>query len=421
LAVPRQKSDHVDSASALAQRLKSARERAGLSQRQLAAGICTPAYVSRLEKGERIPSLQLLRRLGERIGVDADELASGSPAELDVLLDAELALRLGELDEAEQRFTEALKIGPHKRAPALIGLGQVAFARGDHREAIVRLEEASSLRGGLEAAALDSLGRAYAMVGALDAAAAHFERGLSEARSRDDRIEALRFTVLLGNALVDAGDFERARALLDEALESAEATRDPLLRARVWWSQSGLFVAQNDAAAAAKYARLALETLELSEHTAYAARAFQLMAHIEIDTGRAEHALELIDRGLPLIEQTGNKYDIAMFRLEKARGLAALGRREEAAGIALDASGRLSDASPTDAGRAYGLVAEILAGLGERARAVELFELALETLPAADRYRAETAEKLADILEAEGRTEDALSVLRDAVRSHRRA
>ncbi len=77
--MPRQKTDHVDSAAALALRLREARERAGLSQRSLARDICTPAYVSRLEKGERIPSLQLLRRLADRLGADADELASGVP------------------------------------------------------------------------------------------------------------------------------------------------------------------------------------------------------------------------------------------------------------------------------------------------------------------------------------------------------
>src|SRR5215831_21185607 len=93
--MPRQKSDHVDSAVGLARRLREARERAGLSQRALALGICTPAYVSRLEKGERIPSLQLLRRLAQRLGADAEELASGvRGGRIDPLLDAELAMRL---------------------------------------------------------------------------------------------------------------------------------------------------------------------------------------------------------------------------------------------------------------------------------------------------------------------------------------
>ncbi|MFL6018294.1 MAG: helix-turn-helix domain-containing protein, partial [Gaiellaceae bacterium] len=107
--MPRQKSDHVDSAAGLAGRLREARERAGLSQRALARGICTAAYVSRLEKGERIPSLQLLRRLASRLGADADELASGLRGSAhDPLLDAEVALGLGDTLEAERLFTAAL-------------------------------------------------------------------------------------------------------------------------------------------------------------------------------------------------------------------------------------------------------------------------------------------------------------------------
>src|SRR5215208_4471094 len=109
-----------------------------MSQRALARGVCTPAYVSRLEKGERIPSLQLLRRLAERLGVAADELASGGRSRrTDPLLDADLALRLGEPHEAERAYREALHAGdPALRPRALRGLGQLAFERGDHRGAI---------------------------------------------------------------------------------------------------------------------------------------------------------------------------------------------------------------------------------------------------------------------------------------------
>src|SRR5439155_21902539 len=145
--MPRQKSDHVDSAAGLALRLRTARERAGLSQRALARDICTPAYISRLEKGERIPSLQLLRRLASRLGADADELASGLPkAPEDPLLDAELALRLGEADEAEQLFTKALDADDRSlRARALAGLGEIAYTRGEHRAAIDLLDEAATI------------------------------------------------------------------------------------------------------------------------------------------------------------------------------------------------------------------------------------------------------------------------------------
>ena len=77
--MPRQKSQHVDNPKAVGDRLKAAREAAGLSQRQLAFSGCSPAYISRIEAGDRIPSLQLLRELGKRLGVTEDWLATGAP------------------------------------------------------------------------------------------------------------------------------------------------------------------------------------------------------------------------------------------------------------------------------------------------------------------------------------------------------
>src|ERR671939_1924403 len=104
--MPRQKSTHVDDPKAVGLRLKEARERAGLSQRQLAFPGCSPAYISRIEAGERIPSLQLLRELGRRLGVTEDYLATGGEARdgQQGLVFAEGALRLGDVDTAEKMF-----------------------------------------------------------------------------------------------------------------------------------------------------------------------------------------------------------------------------------------------------------------------------------------------------------------------------
>src|SRR3972149_11045850 len=109
--MPRQKSTHVDSPEAVGCRLKEARERSGLSQRALSFPGCSPAYISRIEAGERIPSLQLLRELGRRLGVTEDYLATGADqrgGRAALLVDAEIALALGDLDEARGLFEQAL-------------------------------------------------------------------------------------------------------------------------------------------------------------------------------------------------------------------------------------------------------------------------------------------------------------------------
>jgi tetratricopeptide (TPR) repeat protein len=420
--VPRQKSHHVDSAAALAARLREARDRAGLSQRALARGICTPAYISRLEKGERIPSLQLLQQLAERLDADAQELATGVTHDAtDPLLDAELAVRLGEASEAaeaERLLAQTLEESDlRSQVRARVVLGQIAFERGQHRRVIELLEGLAPqmLDAKQSAAVADTLGRAYAMVGELESAIAVFERAHEVARSRNDALETIRFSVLLANALIDGGSYGKASEVLGHALAMTADSADPIIRARLWWSQSRLHANQNDSETAARYARRALETLELTENTTYTARAHQLLAQIELDRGNTDEAVRLLDAGYPLIVQSGNRYHIGLFRLEQARAFAQQGQKEEAAALAMDASASFADASPGDAGRAYALVAKVFADLGDRARALELYELADETMPLDSRYHHEITASRAELLEQEGRKDEALQLLKRAM------
>ena len=66
---PRQKLSYYDDPVAVGSRIKQARLAAGMSQKQLAFAGCTAAYVSRIEQGDRVPSLQILREFARRLGV----------------------------------------------------------------------------------------------------------------------------------------------------------------------------------------------------------------------------------------------------------------------------------------------------------------------------------------------------------------
>jgi tetratricopeptide (TPR) repeat protein len=424
--MPRQKSTHVDHPKAVGTRLKAAREQAGLSQRQLAFSGCSPAYISRIEAGDRIPSLQLLRELGRRLGVSEDYLATGSEigdGRRDGLVEAELALRLDELDHAERLYTEALDraANDRERAPALAGLGQLAFRRGeprlavDHIEAALRAYRADAAD---HPALAETLGRTYAMLGEPQASIGVFERCVEVAERRGDPVQIVRFAVLLGYALMDAGNFRRAEEFLGRALEVGRDLRDPIVRVHLYWSQSKLHGEQNDIETATRYARKALEVLELTEDSYRTARAHQLLAHLELDRGRAEEALALLEEGWPLLATSGSPIDRAQFRIEEARALARLGREEEAASLAMEISGLLADADPNDAGRIYGLLGEIFAELGERERAQELYELAIDFLERVhpNRYLIDVYAKLADLLEGDGHEQEAYAYMKKAVR-----
>jgi len=71
----RERIPHVDDAVEVGRRLREARLAAGLSQRELAFPGCSAAYISRIEQGERTPSLQVLRELAERCDTTEAHLA----------------------------------------------------------------------------------------------------------------------------------------------------------------------------------------------------------------------------------------------------------------------------------------------------------------------------------------------------------
>jgi tetratricopeptide (TPR) repeat protein len=395
-----------------------------MSQRQLAFEGCTAAYISRIEAGARVPSLQILREFARRLGVSVEYLATGKDeASLpDDLLEADLAARLGDTDQAEALYLAELDQqpppAPGRRARALAGLGELALRYGQHREAVERLEEAlelDALPSDQAAAVADRLGRAYSILGQREAAIGLYERFLEQAKGNEVELDVLRFSTLLANALLDTGNTRRAEELLGDGLAIADRATDPLDRARLRWSQSRLHTLRNEPDIAARYARMAIEILEASEHTVFAAVAFQLLAHIENDRGNGEEALALIERGYPTVLASGNRYHEAMFRLERARALALLGEDDEARSVAMGAIAPLQEVSPGDAGRGYMLIASLFRSLGDNARAIELYELAAESLQGADRYLVEVYTAQGELLEAEGRQREALGLFKKAL------
>jgi tetratricopeptide (TPR) repeat protein len=255
------------------------------------------------------------------------------------------------------------------------------------------------------------------MVGELESAIGVFERCLLEAERTADELERIRFELLLGDALIDSGNFGRAEEVLGRALALGKDSLNPTVRVNLYWTQSRLHAERNDAETASRYARRALELLRMTEDTYRTARAHQLLAHIELDRGHPDEALELLHDGWPLLERSGNALERAQYRIEEARAQAKLGRKEDAAALAMQISGIIADAHPEDAARSYTLLAEVYEELGDRARAVELFELAAEILRPnnPNRYLVDVYARMAELYEAEGRTEEAYEYMKKAV------
>jgi tetratricopeptide (TPR) repeat protein len=80
-------------------------------------------------------------------------------------------------------------------------------------------------------------------------------------------------------------------------------------------------------------------------------------------------------------------------------------------------SGIIADAHPEDAARSYATLAEVYEEMGDRARALELYELAADLLRAdnPNRYLAGIYARMAELLEAEGRADAAYDYMKKAV------
>jgi transcriptional regulator with XRE-family HTH domain len=147
---------HVDDPAAVGRRLKEARLAAGLSQRQLSFPGCSAAYISRLEAGDRVPSLQLLRKIAEKLGADEQYLATGEarveqdPPEV-VAEEVERRLAGGEPSVSRGRPAEGLG-DPRTRARVLwehscelVRAGDLRGAARYARDALALLDYADDL------------------------------------------------------------------------------------------------------------------------------------------------------------------------------------------------------------------------------------------------------------------------------------
>lgn len=113
--------------------------------------------------------------------------------------------------------------------------------------------------------------------------------------------------------------------MLAAALVRGRDVAYPLTRARLYWSESRLREEQGQSDVAARYAQRTLEILRTSEDNYAIALVLQSLAHIYLDLDRAEEALALLREGEGLINAAGTPLEVAQYRIEEARALAARG------------------------------------------------------------------------------------------------
>jgi transcriptional regulator with XRE-family HTH domain len=216
--------EDLDLAQQVGARLKAARTRAGLTQRELAEPRYTKAYVSALENGLIKPSMAALRFLARKLGTVPSAFLADEDTHWQ-RLDAELRLAAGDWQAAADRFQAILDTNPSGvgRGLSLLGLAEASYRLGHSRETIASASEAVELltKAGRSADAMRATYWLAAGHHAIDdsARARMLFEELLAATSVETSDPDLRVRILIALATVEAaaGESSTAIALLEEA------------------------------------------------------------------------------------------------------------------------------------------------------------------------------------------------------------
>jgi transcriptional regulator with XRE-family HTH domain len=330
-------------------RLKRLRTERGLSQKEIAAPGVGSAYISRIEEGERNPSLRALRLLADKLGVTLEHLETGREIPLELereyqLTSAELELRLGGDAEAEQTLRELAAAEPRgpSSARARAALGVHAAERGEHHEAIGQLEVAmaAGIRPRERPDVYEALASCYLATGASTKGIALLERCL--AATAADPILQTRYRAQLGLALHASGDSQRARAMVEQAVALADEFAAPRLRVYHYRAVAQAAWANRTPAPALTHARRALVLLEALDDARQLAHSHRICGELCGLEHEWEQALRHLNRAERLLEQTGDTEQLGTVRAEQAKALAGLGLSDHALARASEAADLLA-------------------------------------------------------------------------------
>jgi transcriptional regulator with XRE-family HTH domain len=257
-------------------RLRRMRAGLGLSQRDLASGAVNQSYISLLESGARVPTLDVVAHLAKVLNVSLRELAGDIDPVLDdvpaatgaepvrarpapeppgpELLVPELlvtsAIDQGDLDQAGRLLTEiyaaAVEAGePHRILTRGLDLERILEMRGDRtaRHALLsELMPVAEAAGVAEARVRIrvSLSAAARDVGRLDEAFGHLELAEREigATAFRDGAEHVKLLAVHISVLADSGGGAEVVRLVNTMLEMAGALGSPAISGRAFWAGS---------------------------------------------------------------------------------------------------------------------------------------------------------------------------------------
>lgn len=415
----------------LGARIRRARRALCLKQSDVASGLISTAYLSRIESGQRRPDLSVLRGIAERLRTTPHELLLGlSPKEwssLRVELDwALLALRTGDTASALSRTDLLLRQLPPESAlyrRAIFTRALALEAEGRYDDAAAGLE--GLLEGTVDGVAaidvLTALSRVYRRSGELG-------RAMEVGARADQRIgslglrgtaEAVKLTLTVAAAHSESGDVGYASRLCRKALKHADALRSPDEKASSYWHASVIESRRGSHAEAAALAQKALHILDEADSTRNTARLRTRLGalYLRVDPPRVDEALAHLQQAeTELVASGAAPAELAENRLARARAHFLRGHGARAAAEARRCLGDVSESSPLATAETYLLLGQIALGGDDVPGAQAMLREAILALGSAgpDRRAAQLWFDLGGLLISVGCPEEALQAFQRA-------
>lgn len=416
----------TESIGARVRRLRLAR---GLSQRQLASHGVSAAYISRIESGQRTPSLRAIRVLARRLGVTPEYLENGvdiAPVEaLELRLsDAELRLRLGDHSVEARHALEAVLKEAERAGDAeiviraQIALGLSSLAAGNQREAARYLAVAVAsplVSPRTQTNVYVSLSKALRFLARAEEAVKMLEDALDDPGCQAPEAAGvrLRLATYLSYALTDLGEFERARSVLEEI--DAGAALDPHAQVTMHWSLARLAYMEGQPRAALREIRRAIILLDHTEDSLELARAHLFAAEVHLWAYNLAEAKRHLNLAARLESLAADARDLGALHSGQALAYAREGEFERARPLMRRAHEELADAA-AEQGLVW-LAQALTEAAGEDFdTATRSFERAIDALVASSMYReaAAVCREWSHLMAAAGRSDDAEGAARRA-------
>lgn len=258
-------------------KLREFREKAGLTQYELAEGIAASSFISLLEAGKRKPKPELIAKLASRLGVPVEELSVDQSAqEREFNLNtAKVALSSGDLEIAENYADQVLRFGPEggvydaASLAASVVLLQVKARRWMFDGVVDELEQlfkdypnaGPELRARIE----NEIVRVCLRSGNFAFGVQRGEALLLDYAHVWPETEVVELMVQLGSCHYHRGDVARATEVVSRALKLAEKCKSPKAMVQSYWQASVIAASRGDVTLALSQISEAMHWTKLAE------------------------------------------------------------------------------------------------------------------------------------------------------------